>query len=147
MKFVYIYFCIGITKKRLWPSCSPGYHSHIYHYRREDAKKGGVTSSSEIPPMTHTSDSPGTCESSLGLVLAGWYMAALSNLTAFEPFPCSPYPDLISWNQWGFPVMKLPHDPLRKRNAQGVGDERRCSHCLSYEGGYVRSHSPRNEHS
>src|SRR5882762_8419443 len=26
-------------------------------------------------------------------------MAALSNLMAFEPFPCSSYPDLISWNQ------------------------------------------------
>jgi len=49
--------------------------------------------------MIHTSDSAGARESLLGFVFAGWYMAALSNLTAFEPFPCSSYPDPISWNQ------------------------------------------------
>ena len=47
--------------------------------------------------MIHTSDSAGTC---LAWILAGWHMAALSNLTAFEPFPCSSYPDLIGWKQW-----------------------------------------------
>ncbi len=35
---------------------------------REDAKKGGTTSSSEIPPMIQTSDSAGTYESLLGFV-------------------------------------------------------------------------------
>jgi len=50
--------------------------------------------------MIHTSDSARTCESLLGF---GWYMAVLSNLTIFELFPCSPYLDLISWNQWRVP--------------------------------------------
>src|SRR2546421_10992381 len=38
-------------------------------------------------------------------------MAALSNLMAFEPFPCSFYPDLISWNQWSLQPQKLPEIP------------------------------------
>src|SRR5258708_1994864 len=32
MKFVYICFYIVITKKKLWHSCNPGHHSHVYHY-------------------------------------------------------------------------------------------------------------------
>src|SRR5260370_41719646 len=32
MKFVYTCFYTVITKKKLWPSCNPGHHSHVYHY-------------------------------------------------------------------------------------------------------------------
>ena len=40
--------------------------------------------------MIHTSHSHRAYESLLGLVFAGWYMAALSNLTDFEPFLAVP---------------------------------------------------------
>src|SRR5260370_39845254 len=32
MKFLYICFFTVISKKKLWPSCNPGDHSHVYPY-------------------------------------------------------------------------------------------------------------------
>jgi hydrogenase maturation protease len=33
MKFVYTCSFTVITQKKLWPSCNPDHHSHVYHYR------------------------------------------------------------------------------------------------------------------
>src|SRR5882762_10482864 len=72
-------------------------------------------------------------------------MAALSNLMAFEPFPCSSYPDLISWNQCPEIASRLPMlsakelllvDPVEDTVPQIVHLGRWCQMCRAIASKY-----------